>query len=106
MEAFTEGINELFSGIGESISETLTTSFEGIGETFTGFTDSITENLTSALDGLSEYFSGFGEAIQSSLTATFSNAATMLNCQQKITLNFNSRAGLYGNGVDCNRDEL
>ena len=74
LEALQEGVNELFSGFGEQITESLTTAFEGVGEVFTGFGESITEGLTSTFDGVTEMFTTFGTSITEGLTATFEGA--------------------------------
>lgn len=66
IEAMQEGISELMTGLGESITQSLTTAFEGANEMFTGFGEQITTALTSAQEGATSAL----EAIQNSFTTT------------------------------------
>lgn len=79
VEALQEGIGELFSGLGDSITENLTAAFEGVGEVFTSLSDSITEGLTSTFEGASEFFSGFGESIMEGLSSISEGAGEIFS---------------------------
>ena len=70
-ESFQTGVNELFSGFGESITEQMTSAFEGVGEVFTSFGEQITEGLTSTFEGAGELFSTFGTSITEGMTTAF-----------------------------------
>ena len=63
VSSFAESVGEMFSGIGDSIMETLSGAFDGVGEIFSGFGETALETLSGALEGIGEIFSGFGETI-------------------------------------------
>ena len=71
IESFSEGIGELFSGIGDTITENLSSAFESVGEIFSEFGMSITENLSSSLESVGEIFSGFSDTITENLSSAF-----------------------------------
>lgn len=78
LEGLQEGIGELFTGLGETITENLTTAFEGAGEIFSTFGTTITEGLTSSFEGVGEIFSGLSEQINAGLEGAMTAATSSL----------------------------
>lgn len=79
LEALQEGVGELFTGLGESITENLTSAFEGVGELFSTFSESITEGLTSTFEGVGELFSSFGESVMEGLSSISEGAGEIFS---------------------------
>lgn len=82
LEALQQGVAELFSGFGESITEQLTTAFEGAGETFSTFGQSVTEGLTATFESAGEIFSHFGESITTGMESAQTAAVSSLTMIQ------------------------
>ncbi len=91
VESFSESISEIFSGLGDSISESLSSSFEGVGEIFSSFTESVGENLTSAFEGMSEYFSEVGATFGENLSASLESVSEIFSAfGESVTENLTS----------------
>lgn len=58
-----DGIGEIFTSLGTTVSENLTTAFEGVGDLFNTFGTSVTEGLTASFDGIGEIFASLGTTV-------------------------------------------
>lgn len=74
LQGLGEGAGEIFSNLGTTIQEGLTSSLEGVGETFSQLGTTINEGLTSSLEGVGETFSQLGTTIQEGLTSSLEGA--------------------------------
>ena len=79
MDSLSEGIGELFSGIGDTITESLSNAFESVGEIFSGLIESISENLSGAFEGIGEYFSEFGASIMENLSPSIESVSEIFS---------------------------
>ena len=79
LQGLGEGAGEIFSNLGTTIQEGLTSSLEGVGETFSQFGTTIQEGLTSSLEGVGETFSQLGTTINEGLTSSLEGANETLS---------------------------